>query len=71
MKWIVEMFEDANGGTSCMRVMAFIALFAAIALAFSGKDSCVGVFLAFSGGGHIAGKFVEGRNGQSGHSEDQ
>lgn len=55
-----ELFSDPDGKLSMMRVMALMALLAAIGLAFSNHDpSMVGVFLAFSGGGHVMGKYVE------------
>ncbi len=63
MSFIREMFSE-SGDISAMRVMAMIALIAAIGLAFSGKDTTlVGAFLAFSGGGHVAGKYVETMRG--------
>jgi len=70
MGWIKEMFEDESGGTSCMRVMCFLALFAAIGLAIAGKDTSVGAFLMFAGGGKVVSKFAETR-GKSEQTEER
>jgi hypothetical protein len=60
MSWIRELFSDHKGKLSIMRVMAMIALLAAITLAFTNHDpTIIATFLAFAGGGHIAGKYVE------------
>ena len=60
MQWLNALLSDGDGKPSSMRCMAWLALFAAIGLAFMSKDpTLIGVFLAYSGGGHIAGKYVE------------
>lgn len=62
MKFLKEMFSE-KGDISSMRVMAMIALFAAIILALMNRDiMMVSAFLAFSGGGKVASKYIETTN---------
>lgn len=62
MKFLREMFSE-KGDISSMRVMAMIALFAAIILALMNRDiMMVSAFLAFSGGGKVASKYIETTN---------
>jgi hypothetical protein len=62
MHFLNQLFSE-KGTISSMRVMAMIALFAAIALAIMNRDiMMVSAFLAFSGGGKVASKFIETTN---------
>jgi hypothetical protein len=58
MRLIREMFSE-SGDISCMRVMSFVALLAAIGLAFTGHDNSVLVFVGAAFGGKIAQKHIE------------
>ena len=52
------MFSE-NSDVSCMRVMSFLALLAAIFLALTGHESSVVPFLTAAFGGKLSQKFVE------------
>ena len=65
MNFLQDMFEDENGGTSCMRIMAFIALFAAIGLAFTGHDTSVTIFITAAFGGKFSQKWLEIKGGKN------
>ena len=54
-----ELLSDHTGQLSSLRVMCFIAEFAAIGLAFTGHDQSVLVFIGCAFGSHVAQKKVE------------
>lgn len=62
MKFVRDLFSE-KGDISSMRIMAMLALFAAIILALMNRDiMMVSVFLAFAGGGKVASKYIETTN---------
>ena len=61
MKFLRDLFSE-KGDISSMRVMAMLALFAAVILALMNRDiMMVSAFLAFAGGGKIGQKMIETR----------
>ena len=56
----MQFFREDNGNLSMMRLMCFMAVCAAIGLAFCGaSDIIVGMFLTFAGAGKLAQKIQE------------
>ena len=62
MKQILKELFGETGDLSMMRLMCFIAVCAAVGLAFMGKDSSVVVFLTAAFGGKTAQKYVENKD---------
>lgn len=59
MKQALREIFGETGDISCVRVMAMIALFAAIGLAFTGHDQSAFIFIGAAFGGKVSQKFVE------------
>lgn len=57
-RWLKDLFSESSD-VSCMRVMAMIALFTSIGLAFTGHDSSALVFIGAAFGGKVSQKMVE------------
>lgn len=61
MKKLLRETFGETGDISCTRVMAMIALFAAIGLAFTGHDASAAVFIGTAFAGKVSQRFVETR----------
>jgi hypothetical protein len=57
-RWLKDLFSESSD-ISSMRVMAMIALFASIGLAFTGHDSSALVFVGAAMGGKVSQKYIE------------
>jgi hypothetical protein len=67
--FIFELFSE-EGNISSMRVMAMIALFAAIGLAFTGHDSSALVFVTSAFSGKVVQRAVENNGNKSSTTAD-